>query len=448
MTGSSHEDVVAALRRSRLFAELPDEDVDALARASRRVDLEPGEVLLEEGSPPDAMFVVTSGELEVTRRATGSPLLLNVVGPGDLIGELGVAHGRPRSATVRARTAVRAQRIGASALDRLLAHPRSARALLVSMSRRLDRDEGILRHHEQLAALGALSAGLLHELNNPAAAVQRGAARLKALLGDDDRASTPLRPLVGAVPVPDDPLAKADLEDALGAALADAGIDAGWDAAAELVRLGVDPAALADALAGMPADKRAPAVRDLARTAQIDTLLDEVSTGADYLSKIVSGVRPLAYAADQALTDVDLHASVDQSLVLLRHKVPPGVQVVRDFDPEPQHVQGWAADLAMVWTNLLDNALAATGPEGTVTVRTRGDADEVVVDVENTGPPVPPEVLERAFDAFYTTKPIGQGTGLGLATSQAVVTQRHRGRLTLESVDGITRARVVLPRRH
>jgi len=111
-------------------------------------------------------------------------------------------------------------------------------------------------------------------------------------------------------------------------------------------------------------------------------------------------------------------------------------------------VQGWAADLATVWTNLLDNALSATGPDGTVTVRTRGTADELVVDVENTGPPVPPEVLARAFDAFFTTKPIGQGSGLGLATSQAVVEQRHRGRLTLESQDGVTRARVVLPRRH
>jgi signal transduction histidine kinase len=412
------------------------------------VDLEPGEVLLEEGSPPDAMFVVTSGELEVTRRAQGAPLLLNVVGPGDLIGELGVAHGRPRSATVRARTAARVQRIGASALDRLLAHPRSARALLVSMSRRLDRDEGILRQRERMAALGSLAAGLLHELNNPASAVRRGASRLKTLLSGDDAAANPLRSLAGAVPVPDDPLARADAENALADALTAAGIDGSWDAAAELVRLGVDPPALADALAALPAEERTPAVRDLARSAQIDALLDEVSTGADYLSKIVSGVRPLAYAADQALTDVDLHASLEQSLVLLRHKVPPGVRVVRDFDPEPQHVQGWAADLATVWTNLLDNALAATGPEGTLTVRTRGAPDEVVVDIENTGPPVPPEVLARAFDAFYTTKPIGQGTGLGLATSQAAVEQRHRGRLTLGSGDGVTRARVVLPRRH
>jgi signal transduction histidine kinase len=445
---SSQEDVAAALRRSKLFAELPDEDVSALARASRRVDLDPGEVLIEEGSPPDAMYVVTSGELEVTRGATGVPLLLNVVGPGDLVGELGPAHGRPRTATVRARTPVSVQRIGVSALDRLLAHPRSARALMVSMSRRLDRDEQILRQRERMAALGSLAAGLLHELNNPASAVVRGAQRLKALLVDDEVAANPLRGLCGAVPVPDDPLDRADREEATRGVLGDAGVDAGWDAPGELVRLGVDPAALADALTGLPAEVRSSAVRDLARRATIEALLDEVLTGAEYLSGIVSGARPLAYAADEALTDVDVHESLERSLVLLRHKMPPGVQLVRDLDPEPQHVQGWPADLALVWTNLLDNALAAMGEAGTLAVRTRGTSDTVVVDVENTGPPVPPEVLARAFDAFFTTKPIGQGTGLGLATSQAVVEQRHRGRLTLESLDGVTRARVELPKRH
>jgi signal transduction histidine kinase len=189
-------------------------------------------------------------------------------------------------------------------------------------------------------------------------------------------------------------------------------------------------------------------VRNLTRAAEVRALLEEISVGAEYLSRIVSGVRPLAYSADQSLTDVDLHQALDQSLVLLRHKVPPGVRVVREFDPGDQHVQGWAADLAMVWTNLLDNALAATGQEGTIWIRTRGGAEEVTVDVENTGSTVPPEVLERVFDAFYTTKPIGQGTGLGLATSLAVVAQRHKGRLTLTSADGITRARVVLPRHH
>jgi signal transduction histidine kinase len=147
------------------------------------------------------------------------------------------------------------------------------------------------------------------------------------------------------------------------------------------------------------------------------------------------------------MSDVDVHASLEQALVLLRHKVPDGVTVIRDFDPEPQFVQGWPADLALVWTNLLDNALAAVDRAGTVTVRTRGQHDSVVVDVENTGPTVPPEVLARAFDAFFTTKPVGQGTGLGLATSLAVVAQKHRGRLTLTSADGVTCARVVLPRR-
>jgi signal transduction histidine kinase len=447
VTGVPDRDVVAALRGSRLFKYLPEEDVRALAHTSSPVGLEAGQVLLAEGSPPEAMYVVREGELEVSRNVGGSEVLLNVCGPGELVGELGIAHRRPRSATVRARTRARVQRIGAEAMDRLFTHPESARAVLLAATRRLDREEGLVRQHERMAALGAMSAGLLHELNNPASAVQRGAARLRVLLTEDGGGEAPLRGLVGAVPVPDDPLARADAERAIGDALAATGVERGWEAAAQLVRLGVDPGSLQAVLAGLPGGRRGAAVRGLARSAEIGALLDEISAGADQLSRIVSGVRPLAYSSDQALTEVDVHQSLEQALVLMRHKVPPGVALRRDLDPEPQFVQGWPADLALVWTNLLDNALTAVEPGGTVTVRTHGEPEAVVVDVDDTGPAVPPEVLARAFDAFYTTKPVGTGTGLGLATSLAVVAQKHRGRLTLTSEDGVTRARVVLPRR-
>jgi signal transduction histidine kinase len=440
-------DVATALRGSRLFGELPAEDIHVLAATSRTVELDPGQVLMAEGSPPEAMYVVLDGEFEVSRNIGGSEVLLNVCGPGELVGELGIAHRRPRSATVRARTRGCVQRIGAEALDKLLTHPQSARALLLAATRRLDREEGLVRQHERMAALGALSAGLLHELNNPASAVQRGASRLRSLLSDGDGPDNPLQGLVGRVPVPEDPLARGDAERALADTLAAAGVDRSWEAAPELVRLGVDAESLGRALSGLPTNRRGPAVHGLTRAAQVTALLEEISAGADQLSRIVSGVRPLAYSSDQSLTDVDVQASLEQALLLVRHKVPPGVRLTRDLDPQPQFVQGWPADLALVWTNLLDNALAEVDRDGAVTVRTRGEKDSVTVDIENTGATVPPEVLARAFDAFFTTKPVGSGTGLGLATSLAVVAQKHRGRLTLTSADGVTRARVVLPRR-
>jgi signal transduction histidine kinase len=437
---------MAALRSSTLFAELPDDDLVLLAGTSIPLELAPGQILMAEGSAPDAMYVVRSGELEVRRATGGSELLVNVCGPGDLLGELGVAHGRPRSATVRSRGASTVQRIGSEALDRLLAHPASARALLVATSRRLDREQALLRQQERMAALGALSAGLLHALNNPAAAVLRGASRLRELLSEPDDARADLESLVGAVPVPDDALARADVEAEIADVLTAAGVQRPWEAAAPLARLGTAPESLRRALADLPAERRRPAVRELVRATEVRALLEEISVGADYLAGIVAGIRPLAYSADQSRTEIDVPAALDHALVLFRHRVPPGVQVVRDYDHGDPRVQGWAADLAMVWTNLLDNALAAVGEQGTITVRTRGETEQLVVDIENTGPTVPADVLARMFDPFFTTKPVGEGTGLGLATSVAVVAQRHKGRLTITSADGVTRAQVVLPR--
>ena len=443
MTGQV-DDVAAALRSSPLFARLPDDDVAELAAGGQALRLPAGEVLMAEGDPSDAMIVVLDGQLEITRDGGGGPpVLLNVCSRGDLLGELGVLQGVPRSATVRARTPALVQRIGADALDRLLAHPRSARALLQATARRLAREEALLRQRERMAALGALTAGLLHEVNNPAAAVSRSAVRLRRLLAEDDQGG-PLHALVG--PPPADALVRADAATALGGVLSRTVPGLGRAAAQQLAAAGIGAAALEEALAAMPAGRRVAEVQRFLREREVGDLLEELATGAEHLSRIVTGVRPLAYSADQGLSEVDLHAGLEQALVLLRHKIPPGVHVVRELSPNARTVSGRPADLALVWINLLDNAVAAVGDEGTITVRTSGAGDRVVVDVENTGPPVPPEVVERVFDPFFTTKPVGVGTGLGLTTSLAVVSQQHHGELTLGPADGVTRARVVLPR--
>ncbi|MFZ5871277.1 MAG: sensor histidine kinase [Actinomycetota bacterium] len=440
-------ELAEALRRSHLLAELPEADLAELVATGRQVSFAPGEVVIAEGSEPDAMYVLLDGDVDVVRNVAGSELLVNHCGPGDLVGELGLVHGRPRTATIRARTPVSALRIEAESLDRLIAHPRTARALLHAVTDRLDRDDALLRQHERMASLGTMAAGLLHQLNNPAAAVQRGVARLRTLLVDPEGAARSLQGLAGSAEVPDDALARSDAEAELAEVLSAAGVDRPWDAAAPLVRLGIAPDRLAAALAELSRDERGHAVRELIRGAEARAVLDEVAAGAAYLTSITSAGRPLAYSGDAALSDVDVHASIENALLLLAHKIPPDVEVVRDLDPSAPHVQGWPADLAMVWNYLLDNAFDAVSPGGRVVVRTRGSDDEVTVDIENTGPPVPPEVLEHAFEPFFTTKPVGKGTGIGLFSAHATVTRQHRGRLTLESLDGVTRVRVVLPRR-
>lgn len=432
------------LADSTLFAGLPPEAVRELDAAATVVELAPGDVLMAEGDPADAMFHVVSGELEVHRTAPGGgQLLVNTSGPGDLVGELGLLSGRPRSATLRARTPVTARRFGAELLDRLVTQPGAARALIAAAASRLERDEAAVRLHDRRAALGRQAAGLLHEVNNPASAIRRGAAQLRGVLVADT--GTDLAALAGRAGVPDDPLDRADLESAVAAVLADAGVDRGWEVADALVRLGVDPASLADALQRLPEERRGRAAVDLARSGQVRRLLDEISVGADYLAKIASGGRSLAYSAEEALGLVDVHAGLEDALVLVGHKVPPRVDVRRDLAADPSVVQGWASRLALVWTNLLDNAMDAVPPGGRVTVATRSDEESVTVDVENTGAPVPPDVLDKVFDPFFTTKPLGEGTGLGLAAVWSEVTGHH-GTAEMTSAGGVTRVRVVLPR--
>ena len=197
----------------------------------------------------------------------------------------------------------------------------------------------------------------------------------------------------------------------------------------------------------MPAERRGPRVRGLPASAEVGELLEEISTGAEHLSRIVSGVRPLAYSADQSLTEVDLHAGLEQALVLLRHKIPPGVSVVREPHPTPSPSRAGRRTWRMVWTNLLDNAVAAVGDEGT-DHRPHPRAPGTGASWTSR---TPARRSRRRSSSGSSTLLHHQarsasGTGLGLTTSLAVVAQQHHGELTLGSADGVTRARVVLPR--
>jgi signal transduction histidine kinase len=442
------------LRAAPLLADLPDAVLRRLLEAAPQEVLGEGEVLLREGEQATALYVVLEGELQVTKRYDTSDVLLAVCGPGELLGELSMAHGRPRSATVRAVTAARLLRVEGDTMTELLTEPRVAVILLGTVTRRLEEQELQLRQHDRMATLGTLTAGLLHELNNPAAAVARSVEQLAAALTSWQRIDThQLEPallgrlgdLLERASPPGSAIARLEAETELEELLDELRLPSKGTVAATLAALGVAPGDLRRELAAAPPGCREPALQWLAGRGRLAALLSETATAAARISEVVGAVKHYSHVDEAPVQEVDVHDGIEAAWTLLRGRVPPGLRLERDYDPELPHIEGYPGDLNTVWTNLLDNAVDAAGERGTITVRTRAGEDGIVVTVENTGPEVPAEVLERVFDPFFTTKPVGRGAGLGLATSYAVIAHRHRGQLRMTSREGRTVVTAELP---
>jgi signal transduction histidine kinase len=422
------------LQRLPLFECLGEDDLDRLAEQTETVELSAGMTLMAEGSPSDALYVVVDGVLEAAQRSAGRDVFLANIGIGELLGEISLLDGSPRTATVRAVGDVRVLRIGEAAARALLENPKAVRMMLRSMAARLRNSQALLRQTEKMAALGTLSAGLTHELNNPAAAVRRAAERaleLATRLGEDDGS-----PRAPGDDLDDDPLARADREDAVAELLTEAGVDAPWVVAPDLVAAGWDRPALAAWLGAVPPGEQSERLLHLWLHTALRVTVAEAAEAAGRISDIVGAVKEYSHLDRGGAEDVDVNRGLDSTLRLLAHK-SRGVDVVRDFDQALPPTSGHAGELNQVWTNLLDNAFDALGaPEGkgTVTIRTRRERDGVLVAIADSGPGIPAEIRERVFEPFFTTKPVGSGTGLGLHIAHHIVVGGHRG--TIDVVSG------------
>ncbi|MFC6087873.1 ATP-binding protein [Saccharothrix lopnurensis] len=322
----------------------------------------------------------------------------------------------------------------------------------------------VVGERERLLALGALSAGLTHELNNPAAAAVRATAALRervagmrhklALLagGSLDPAALPALVRLQESAVEQvakatelRPMEAADREDELADWLAEHGVDGGWDLAPVLVAGGLDVDWLERAVSTCPATATEAAVRWLAYTVETETLMNEVEDAAGRISSLVGAAKQYSQVDRAPFREVDVHDLLDSTLVMLGGKLGDGVRVVRDYDRALPPLPAYAAALNQVWTNLVDNAASAMGGHGTLTVRTARDGDHLLVEIGDTGTGIPPEVEGRIFEPFFTTKAVGEGTGLGLDITWRIVVERHGGDIRVESRPGDTRFLVRLP---
>jgi signal transduction histidine kinase len=432
-----------ALRTAPLFAHLPPDDLARLADMAEPMSLAPGDLLIREGDPGDAMYVVISGELDVTKRSGGVDVQLAREGAGSIQGEMSAIEGRPRSASVRAITQVDVLRIPREALLTVFAaEPEAAFAILRFVFGRLRSTESLLREREKLAGLGTLAAGLAHELNNPAAAIRRSVSALAEAIRARDAVRPPERitELMPADPGPKlGALDRSDRIEELADVVGDSGL------AASLVDAGWTPDQLASAFAGLSPRDAADAAAWLAQTNTLHELLGEVRTAADRISEIVGAVKSYAYLDQAPVQRIDVREGLNNTLVILQHKLKGGIDVMRDYGPDLPEIEAYGSELNQVWTNIIDNSVDAMGGEGELDVRVdRTDVGGVRVTICDNGKGIPDAVLPRLFEPFYTTKPPGMGTGLGLHISHNIVT-RHGGDIAVRSRPGETCFEVVLP---
>ena len=325
--------------------------------------------------------------------------------------------------------------------------------------------QAAIGQRERLLALGSLSAGLTHELNNPAAAAVRATSSLRERVagmrhklgmiagGKWDR--TMLQTLIrlqeeAAERVPKaaalSPLEASDAEDAITDWLDSHQVRDGWDMAPTFVAAGLDVAWLDRVEATVDPGCLEAALRWLNYTVDTELLMNEIEDSTTRISTLVGAAKQYSQLDRAPYQVVDVHELLDSTLMMLSGKIPPGIKVVKEYDRSLPQIPAYAAELNQVWTNLIDNAVSAMNGTGTLTVRTgKVREDEVFVEFGDTGPGVPPEIKDRIFEPFFTTKPVGEGTGLGLDISWRIVVKKHHGDLSLESSPGDTRFRVRLP---
>lgn len=328
------------------------------------------------------------------------------------------------------------------------------------------RQEVTLRQNEKLATIGRLSAGLAHELNNPAAAALRGADLLRGAVADLLDAQTRLDALDlsaadrealrrletaararAAHPADMDAVAQSDRANRLESWLEKHGVERAWEHAPNLASMGYDVSDL-EVLWRTFGDRRlAAVVAWLGHSYDVQSLLEEIAQGTGRIAELVKALKTYTYLDRAPVQAVDVHEGLDSTLVMLRSKLKGGITVRREYALDLPRIQAYASELNQVWTNLIDNAADAMGGTGEIVLRTRQDGEWVVVDVEDNGPGIPAAIQSKLFDPFFTTKPPGAGTGLGLNISHTIIARKHGGAITVASAPGQTRFEVRLPLR-
>ncbi|MGI4853296.1 MAG: ATP-binding protein [Janthinobacterium lividum] len=453
------------LQRVRLFPDVPVSELTCLVASSTENNISENVTIVDESASFDAFLILLDGKVRVSRSDGRGNFSANktVVAPA-FMGEVPLMSGLPSYMTVRTESATHGLRLDKEAFWSIMARCPNLRTVIIAeMTMRMTGLQTMQNQQEKMVMLGTMTAGLMHELNNPGSAARRAASQLRTNLqrmhllargfsenGHNERQSaclTQLQDHVLATPadVCLSSLQQTDAEETMGEWLDEHGIDKAWEFAPVLVSSGIKPRDL-DCLAGVfPAEALSQPIEWLEATASSMQMVSLVEESVTRVAELAQAVKSYAHEGQGGVQDVDVNTSIHATMVMLKHKFrEKNIHVQKDFGAGIPSLHCFCSGLNQVWTNLLDNAIDAVPAGGDVAVRTALVGDEVQVKFRDNGPGISPENQERIFDPFFTTKGIGIGSGLGLGIVRRIL-ENYQGRLTLESKPGATEFTVHIP---
>jgi signal transduction histidine kinase len=451
------------VRSTPLFAKLTDEQLRCLD-GGEIIEAPVGTVLASEGERTGLFHVLLEGEVRAVRVYDRQSILLGVNKAGNYLGETMLLLDIPWVATCRVSKPARLFRLNEESFWRMLNSCQTvAHEIFRSAANRMRNLEGYSQQREKLVSLGTMAAGLAHELNNPAAAARRAAAHLQqttdkvqSLLCELSKTLEPehWQYLVNAAleaserkPPELDHLARSDRAEIIAAWLNTHGVAAAWDLAPTFVNAGLDTAWLDELNHKIPSTSHAAALGWIEARLNLKSLVGEVEQSTGRIAELVKAVKSYSYMDQSPMQEVDIHEGIESTLTMLGHKLK-NVTLVRSFDRSVPRIMAYGSELNQVWTNLIDNAIAAVNGTGKICISTSLEDNQLVVDIVDNGSGISPEVQSHMFEPFFTTKSVGTGTGLGLVISNRIVGDRHGGEIEFESRPGETRFRVRLPVRN
>src|SRR5882672_1285609 len=459
------EKIIGDVKKFSVFEDLPEEDLRWLAERMDELTLAPGELYAKQGDSVDYLTLMMEGEIQFSLlNSPGSPVFVAVA--GEITGRLPFSRLKNFKGTSRAVMPTRMIRLHRQYFPELVQRmPLLTERLVGLMS---DRIREMTRHEtqqEKLMALGKLSAGLAHELNNPAAAATRAAQSLMTSFQEIREVSLRLlkhsstpeqrdalfdfelkagKSYAAEAAKTPDPLELSDREERVTAWLEKHNIADSWKIAATLAEGCVDEPQLEKFVGSVGPEILSDAVHRVAAIINMFGLIREIENSSKRISDLVAAVKRYSYMDQTALQEVDLREDIDNTLKIFGHRLKAGVTIVRNYDPALPKVCAYGGELNQVWTNIIDNAIDAMKGKGELRIKMCKELDYAMVEIEDTGPGIPKEIQSRIFDPFFTTKSVGEGTGLGLDTVGRIV-RRHHGFIEVESEPGKTCFTIRLP---